>query len=219
MPFSTGWMNRSPVPQPHHNPRRLLPESSPAPGAATSAPPSETDGLVAGALAIIHAAPGTALAAHEIPADSVGGFVYTGGSLQLADLKDRGVRYTGLTGVEWQGWLRARETGRYELDLDGSTVSPNTVNSATCVFTGWLEDRSIGLQQATAQRRLGRAAPFSLILGAALHPACTSSALGRLQRPMGARSARPRSRCLKKPRPTSTCVPSPLMISHTSNAE
>ena len=59
--------------------------------------------------------PATAVAAHEIPADSVGGFIYTGGSLQLADLKDHGVHYTGLTGVEWQGWLRARDSGRYEL--------------------------------------------------------------------------------------------------------
>ncbi len=96
----------------------------PAPGAAASAPPSTTDVLAAGALAIIHAAPGTALAAREIPADSVGGFVYTGGSLQLADLKDHGVRYTGLTGVEWQGWLRAKEAGRYELDLDGNVRQP-----------------------------------------------------------------------------------------------
>jgi hypothetical protein len=60
------------------------------------------------------------------------------------------VRYTGLTGVEWQGWLRAKETGRYELGLDGNTVNPNTINTATCLFTGWLEDRSIGLQLATA---------------------------------------------------------------------
>jgi hypothetical protein len=90
----------------------------PASGTTTSAPVSTPDVLAAGALAIIHAAPATALAAREIPADSVGGFVYTGGSLQLADLKDQGVRYTGLTGVEWQGWLRAKETGRYELDLE-----------------------------------------------------------------------------------------------------
>jgi hypothetical protein len=142
----------------------------PASGTATSALVSTPDVLAAGALAIIHAAPTTAVAAREIPADSVGGFVYTGGSLQLADLKDHGVRYTGLTGVEWQGWLRAKETGRYELDLDGNSVSPNTSNTATCLFTGWLEDRSIGLQQATANAGPAEAAPFSLILGAELQP-------------------------------------------------
>ncbi len=143
----------------------------PAPGTATSASPSTPDVLAAGALAIIHAAPATALAAREIPADSVGGFVYTGGSLQLADLKDHGVRYTGLTGVEWQGWLRAKESGRYELDLDGNSVSPsNAMNTATCLFTGWLEDRSIGLQEVTAHAGPAEAAPFSLVLGAELQP-------------------------------------------------
>ena len=146
--------------------RRTVP---PAPGTAMSAPASAPDVLAAGALAIIHAAPAAAIA-REIPADSVGGFVYTGGSLQLADLKDHGVHYTGLTGVEWQGWLRAKETGRYELELDGNTVNPNTSNFATCLFTGWLEDRSIGLQQATANAGPAEAAPFSLILGAELQP-------------------------------------------------
>ena len=62
------------------------------------------------------------------------------------------------------------EAGRYELDLDGNTVSPNTANTATCLFTGWLEDRSIGLQQATANTGPVEAAPFSLILGAELQP-------------------------------------------------
>jgi hypothetical protein len=46
----------------------------------------------------------TSTAAHGIPPDSVGGFIYTGGPLQLADLADHGVRYAGLTGVEWHGW-------------------------------------------------------------------------------------------------------------------
>ena len=96
--------------------------------------------MAGGALAIIHAAPATPVAAHEIPPDSVGGFIYTGGPLQLADLADHGVRYAGLAGVEWQGWLRARETGRYELEVDGSTVSPNNYTSSTCVFAGWLPD-------------------------------------------------------------------------------
>jgi hypothetical protein len=98
------------------------PASAPTP-APTPAPTSET--LAAGAVAIIHPAPVTPAAAREIPTDSVGGFIYTGGPVQLADLTDRGVRYAGLTGVEWQGWLRAAETGRYQLELEGETVSPN----------------------------------------------------------------------------------------------
>jgi hypothetical protein len=146
------------------------PAAPSAPGIATSTSASTPDVLAAGALAIIHAAPATALAAREIPADSVGGFIYTGGSIQLADLKDHGVHYAGLTGIEWQGWLRARETGRYELDLDGSSVSPDTINGATCIFMGWLEDRSIGVQQAFANANPAQPAPFSLILGADLQP-------------------------------------------------
>ena len=149
------------------------PPSAPGPDASpanASAPSPAPETLAAGAVAIIHAAPTTPVAAHEIPPDSVGGFVYTGGSLQLADLADRGVRYTGLTGVEWQGWLRTTETGRYELELDGSTVSANNFTNSTCIFTGWLEDRSIGVQEATPSSGIARPAPFSLVLGAELLP-------------------------------------------------
>jgi hypothetical protein len=132
-------------------------------------------------VAIIHAAPVTPVAAHEIPADSVGGFIYTGGSLQLADLADRGVRYTGLAGVEWQGWLRTGETGRYQFELDGNTVSPDNFTNPTCIFAGWLEDRSIGVQDATPTSSAARPAPFSLVLGAELQPGpLQAAALGRL---------------------------------------
>ena len=141
--------------------------------AASAAPPglsSAPETLAGGALAIIHAAPDTPAAAHEIPPDSVGGFIYTGGPLQLADLTDHGVRYAGLTGVEWQGWLRAREAGRYQLDVDGSTVSPNDFTFSTCIFAGWLEDRSIGMQEAKPRANVSQPAAFSLILGAELQP-------------------------------------------------
>ncbi len=140
----------------------------PTAGTSSRSPAPET--LAAGAVAIIHAAPTTPGAAHEIPPDSVGGFIYTGGPLQLADLADHGVRYTGLTGVEWQGWLRATETGRYEFDMDGSTVSVNNFTNPTCIFNSWLEERSIGVQEATPSSGIARPAPFSLILGAELSP-------------------------------------------------
>ena len=140
---------------------------------ASTATPGLSSGpetLAGGALAIIHAAPDTPTAAQEIPPDSVGGFIYTGGPLQLADLTDHGVRYAGLTGVEWQGWLRAREAGRYELNVDGSTVSPNDFTFSTCIFAGWLEDRSIGMQEAKPRANVSQPAGFSLILGAELQP-------------------------------------------------
>jgi hypothetical protein len=142
----------------------------PTASAATPSLSSAPDTLAGGALAIIHAAPDTPTAAQEVPPDSVGGFIYTGGPLQLADLADHGVRYAGLTGVEWQGWLRAREAGRYQLDVDGSTVSPNDFTFSTCIFAGWLEDRSIGMQEAKPRANVSQPAAFSLILGAELQP-------------------------------------------------
>ena len=80
------------------------------------------------------------------------------------------IRYAGLTGVEWQGWLRAREAGRYQLDVDGSTVSANDFTFSTCIFAGWLEDRSIGMQEAKPRANVSQPAAFSLILGAELQP-------------------------------------------------
>jgi hypothetical protein len=142
----------------------------PTASAAAPALSSAPETLMGGALAIIHAAPETPTAAQEIPPDSVGGFIYTGGPLQLADLTDHGVRYAGLTGVEWQGWLRAKEAGRYQLDIDGSTVSPNNYTLSTCVFASWLQDRSIGMQEAKPRANLSQPAAFSLILGAELQP-------------------------------------------------
>jgi hypothetical protein len=123
----------------------------PTAAAATPGLSSAPETLAGGALAIIHAAPDTPTAAQEIPPDSVGGFIYTGGPLQLADLTDHGVRYAGLTGVEWQGWLRAREAGRYELDVDGSTVSAN--NFTLCPHCSRrLFDRLIVKGKASAAR-------------------------------------------------------------------
>jgi hypothetical protein len=149
------------------------PSSVPSPalppgGNSPSSPAAEA--LAAGAVAIIHPAPITAAAAREIPADTVGGFIYTGGPVQLADLTDRGVRYAGLTGVEWQGWLRAAEAGRYQFEIDASTVSPNNFTNSTCIFAGWLEDRSIAVQETTPHSGLDRPAPFTLVLGAELSP-------------------------------------------------
>jgi hypothetical protein len=153
--------------RPAPSPATAKPAAAPA-GIAGATPAPET--MAAGAVAIVHAAPPNPVAARQIPTDSVGGFIYTGGTLQLADLSRRGVRFAGLAGVEWQGWLRTTETGRYELELDGSTVSVNNFTNSTCIFSGWLEDRSIGVQEATPSSGIARPASFSLVLGAALSP-------------------------------------------------
>jgi hypothetical protein len=80
------------------------------------------------------------------------------------------IMVSAMPGVEWHGWLRAKETGRYELELDGSTVSPNNFTSSTCIFTGWLGDRPIGVQEANPRSNIAQPPAFSLILGAELQP-------------------------------------------------
>jgi len=65
---------------------------------------------------------------------------------------------------------RVAETGRYELELDGSTINQKNYNTSTCVFAGWLEDHVIGVQDTAPTSNIARPAPFSLILGADLQP-------------------------------------------------
>lgn len=38
--------------------------------------------------------------------------------MSLTDIRTRGVRYAGPVGVELQGWLRAREAGRYQIGAE-----------------------------------------------------------------------------------------------------
>jgi hypothetical protein len=71
-----------------------------------------------GAVAIIHAAPDQPRDLQTIPADSVGGFVYDGGPVALNDLRAKGVRYTGLAGLELQGWLKVTTAGRTQLAVE-----------------------------------------------------------------------------------------------------
>ena len=88
---------------------------SPSPGAPPAASPQA---YKPGALAIARAASKDPKGLAEVPADAVGGFVYDGGSLPFTDIATRGVRYAGPVGVEIQGWLKAKEAGRYQLATD-----------------------------------------------------------------------------------------------------
>ncbi|MHB8284498.1 MAG: hypothetical protein ACYDD1_07455 [Caulobacteraceae bacterium] len=92
---------------------------APVPVVASAPSPAVT--YLPGAVAIIHAAPTDTRLLAEVPADSVGGFVFTGSPITLHDLSAQGVRYTGLTGVELQGWFKATQAGRYQFgeDLQG----------------------------------------------------------------------------------------------------
>lgn len=125
-----------------------------------------------GAIAVVHAAPTNTRTLSEVPADSVGGFVYTGGPLALHDLAGRGVRYTGLGGVELQGWFKAAQAGRYQFgeDMHG-TLGPGAIIGTDCVLQVWLEDRVIGSQLGALPPDYGRGEQHtSLVVGADLQP-------------------------------------------------
>ncbi|MBN8908222.1 MAG: hypothetical protein J0H99_16655, partial [Rhodospirillales bacterium] len=79
--------------------RRLPPHPSEPSSAAAAAPVAAE--YRPGALAVVRPAP-AAKAVLAIPADAVGGFVFTGGTLRLDDLSPHHVRYGGLAGIELQ---------------------------------------------------------------------------------------------------------------------
>ena len=147
--------------------------SQPAP--AVSAPAASggaASTYAPGAVAVVHAAPANARQIEEVPADSVGGFVYSGGPITLQDLSAQGVRYTGLTGIELQGWLKTTEAGRYELGEDLHGLPGGVIAGANCVLEVWLEDRVIGSQQGILPitDSSGGEQRLSLVTGANLQP-------------------------------------------------
>ena len=101
--------------------------------------------------------------------------MYTGGAISLNDIATRGVRYTGPVGIELQGWLRAREAGRYQLSVDIDVrFTAYASYGITCFYQASIEDHSLG-QRTTPL--LGRPAnggsnevQASLVLGAELQP-------------------------------------------------
>lgn len=106
---------------------------------------NEPESYAAGTVAVVRAAPAEARQLGKVPAGSVAGFVYTGGPIVLSDLFDRGVRFTGLAGVELQGWLRATGSDRYQIAADLRIgFGKGAISELPCLFTAWLEDQSIG---------------------------------------------------------------------------
>jgi len=142
--------------------------ASPAPGTAPVASP---EAYKPGALAVAHAAPRDAGGLADIPPDSVGGFVYDGGPVAFTDIRTRGVRYTGPASVEFQGWLRAREVGRYQIGTDLTARFANGAMIApTCFLQAWLEGRSLDQRTALVAHPGSQEATASLVLGAELQP-------------------------------------------------
>ncbi len=139
---------------------------------ATGEPPASSQAAYKpGALAVAHPAPKDVNSLSEVPADDVGGFVYEGGPIALTDIRGRGVRYAGPVGMEIQGWLRAKEAGRYEIGTDlnahfafGGMVAP------ICFLQAWLEGRSLDQRSTPVSHPGSNDADASLVLGANLQP-------------------------------------------------
>jgi hypothetical protein len=147
--------------------------SGPAPAVgAPAASGGDASTYAPGAVAVVHAAPANARQIEEVPTDSVGGFVYTGSPITLHDLSAQGVRYTGLTGIELQGWLKTTQAGRYELGEDLHGSPGGVIVGANCVLEVWLEDRVIGSQQGVlpVADSSGGEQRLSLVTGANLQP-------------------------------------------------
>ena len=147
--------------------------SSKTAGATSGKAQAAADGAAyqPGAVAIAHAAPERASELANIPADSIGGFLYTGGAIPLHDLSAKGVRYTGLAAVELQGWLKVAEAGRTQLAVEYRTVTGgNAIVYPDCIAAVWLEGRSIGSQREKIPMPARQEKTVSLILGADLQP-------------------------------------------------
>ncbi|WP_011578696.1 MULTISPECIES: hypothetical protein [Chelativorans] len=124
-----------------------------------------------GAVAIARAAPERPNALSDIPADSVGSFVYGGGAIPLNELSRSGVRYTGVAAVELQGWLKVTEPGRTQIGVEyQATTGSNAYISVACIASVWLEDRAIGSERGDIPMPAREQKNISLVMGADLQP-------------------------------------------------
>ncbi len=161
-----------PRPQPSGAGQGTAAAGGPATSPAGSSNPSvaSAEAYKPGALAVARAAPRDTNGLAEVPPDSVGGFVYEGGPITFTDIRTRGVRYAGPVGVELQGWLRAREAGRYQIGTDLTASFKNGQSVPTCFFQAWLEGRSLDQRSTPVTHPGSNEAAASLVLGAELQP-------------------------------------------------
>lgn len=130
-----------------------------------------SQGYQRGALAIARVAPARKDNLPDIPADSVGSFVYIGGAIPLSELSRNGVVYPGLAAVELQGWLKVTQPGRTQLAVEYlATTGSNVFGNAGCIASLWLEDRSIGSQHGEIPMPAREQKTVSFLFGADLQP-------------------------------------------------
>ncbi len=80
------------------------------------------------------------------------------------------IRYAGPVGVEIQGWLQAKEAGRYQIGTDLTAHFSGVTNAPTCFLQAWLEGRSLDQRSILVSQPGSRDASGSLVLGAELQP-------------------------------------------------
>lgn len=81
------------------------------------------------------------------------------------------MRYAGPVSAEIQGWLKAKEAGRYQISTDlNAHFGVGTMFAPTCFLQAWLEGRSLDQRSVLVSHPGSNDANASLVLGADLQP-------------------------------------------------
>ena len=137
---------------------------------AAATPKLEIAAYKPGAVPLVRQAPNYPRDLQIVPTDSVGSFIYSGGAVALNDLRSKGVRFTGLAGIELQGWLKVAATGRTQIAVEYRANGVNAVGTSDCIANAWLEGRSIGSQTDEMALPASPEKILDLNLGADLQP-------------------------------------------------
>lgn len=120
-----------------------------------------------GVLVLVRPAPEKVAA---VPADEAGRFVYAGGDLAAHDVGRHKVRYRGVASFEFQGFIQAKEKGRYQWGAEGKIGKEGMGNWVTkCTLLAWVEDRPLTNETQEVMTTKGHDA-FSIVGGADLEP-------------------------------------------------
>lgn len=143
------------------------------PAAAAAVPTGEAAAPVAvatkesydpGVLVLVRPAPDKVAA---VPADEAGRFIYAGGDLAAHDVGRHKVRYRGVASFEFQGFIQAKEKGRYQWGAEGKIGGMNWTTK--CTLLAWVEDRPLTNETREVMASQGHDV-FSMVGGADLEP-------------------------------------------------
>ena len=133
----------------------------------SSAVPS-LDAYRPGAMVAIRPAFGDDLS--RVPSETPGGSVYEGGAMSFGD-KAPPLADEGPVAMDLKGYLRADETGAYQLSADlKSHDAVGRVFPTTCFVQAWVGDKVLGPRSITIADPANREASGSLLLDVDLSP-------------------------------------------------